>query len=122
MRRSIATVTAVIALAAPAAAFAQSAGDEQYQDPLAGSNQSQSNSGSGSGSSGSSGQGSSGSTSSQGSSSTGTGQSSSSSSSGSSGSPELARTGFPVGLPIAAGALLLLGGVGLRRVALRGER
>jgi hypothetical protein len=39
--RRIAALAAVLALIAPAAAFAQSAGDEQYQDPFGGDEQSQ---------------------------------------------------------------------------------
>ena len=40
-RRRIATLTAALVLAAPGAAFAQSAGDEQYEDPFAGDDQEQ---------------------------------------------------------------------------------
>jgi LPXTG-motif cell wall-anchored protein len=35
-RRRIVTLTVALVLAAPGAAFAQSAGDEQYEDPFAG--------------------------------------------------------------------------------------
>jgi LPXTG-motif cell wall-anchored protein len=41
-RRRLAVLIAALALAAPGTAFAQSAGDEQYQDPFAGDDQSQS--------------------------------------------------------------------------------
>ena len=37
-RHRIACLVAILALAAPQAAFAQGAGDEQYQDPFAGDN------------------------------------------------------------------------------------
>jgi hypothetical protein len=40
-RHGIACLVAVLALAAPQAAFAQGAGDEQYQDPFAGGEQEQ---------------------------------------------------------------------------------
>ena len=40
-RRRIVTLTVALVLAAPGAAFAQSAGDEQYQDPFAGDDQEQ---------------------------------------------------------------------------------
>ena len=40
-RRRIATLTIALVLAAPSAAFAQSAGDEQYEDPFAGDDQEQ---------------------------------------------------------------------------------
>jgi LPXTG-motif cell wall-anchored protein len=40
-RRRIATLTVALVLAAPGAAFAQSAGDEQYEDPFAGDDQEQ---------------------------------------------------------------------------------
>jgi hypothetical protein len=55
--RRIAVLVAALALAAPASAFAQSAGDEQYQDPFGDSGSSQSggddqSSGSSSGSAG----------------------------------------------------------------------
>jgi hypothetical protein len=41
LRSRLAAVTIAFVLAAPAAAFAQSAGDEQYQDPFAGDGQEQ---------------------------------------------------------------------------------
>ena len=40
-RRRIVTLTVALVLAAPGAAFAQSAGDEQYEDPFAGDDQEQ---------------------------------------------------------------------------------
>jgi hypothetical protein len=40
-RRRIVTLTVALVLAAPGAAFAQSAGDEQYDDPFAGDDQEQ---------------------------------------------------------------------------------
>ena len=123
-RRALTLFTLALALAAPAAAMAQSAGDEQYVDPLGG----QTTQGSG-GSSGSS-QGSSGSTS-QGSSPS-TSQSSGSSSpapatatpapapaaGGSSAAPTtLAHTGADLRLLAGLGLLLLAGGLALRRAA-----
>jgi LPXTG-motif cell wall-anchored protein len=41
-RSRLAALTAALALAVPSAALAQSAGDEQYQDPFGGDDQSQS--------------------------------------------------------------------------------
>ena len=49
-RRRIAVLIAALALAAPGTALAQSAGDEQYQDPFAGDDQSQSGDSQGGGS------------------------------------------------------------------------
>jgi len=49
-RRRIAVLIAALALAAPGTALAQSAGDEQYQDPFAGDDQSQSDDSQGGGS------------------------------------------------------------------------
>jgi hypothetical protein len=43
--RRIATLSVAVALAAPATAFAQSAGDEQYQDPFGGDQGQSQNSG-----------------------------------------------------------------------------
>jgi LPXTG-motif cell wall-anchored protein len=115
-RSRLAALLAALALLAPASAFAQSAGDEQYQDPFGGDDQQQS-SGGDQGSSGSSG-----------------------SSSGSAGTTaqaaptpaptappvattaqqstpaaqQLPRTGSDPILPAVAGFWLLLGGVALR--------
>ena len=47
LRRRLAVLVAAVLLAAPAAAFGQSAGDDQYEDPFAGENQSQPQSGGG---------------------------------------------------------------------------
>ena len=48
-RRGAALALAALALAIPGSAFAQSAGDDQYQDPFAGENESQDDGGSGGG-------------------------------------------------------------------------
>jgi hypothetical protein len=123
--RSIVALTCALALAFPAAALAQGAGDDQYTDPFA--DQPAQSGGGSSGSSNSSGSSSGSSTTSGASSGTG-GASSGSTSAASSGTPapatatadppassELARTGGDA-LPTAlAGAALLLGGVALRR-------
>jgi hypothetical protein len=45
-RRRVAALAAAVTLVAPATAYAQSAGDEQYQDPFAGEDQGQSQDGS----------------------------------------------------------------------------
>jgi len=84
---------------------AQSAGDDQYVDPLNGVT----GGGSGSGGSGSGG-------SATGASGSATGAGVNGSSAGSSGLPsELARTGAELPLVAGAGVLLLVGGLGLRR-------
>ena len=91
--------------AAPGLAVAQSAGDDQYVDPLNGVTGGGSGSSSGSGSSGqaeSSGAG------------TGT---VGSGASGSALPAELARTGMELPLTAGAGVLLLVGGLGLRRIS-----
>jgi hypothetical protein len=49
LSRCIAALVVAFALAVPASALAQSAGDEQYQDPFGGEDQSQSQGGSGGG-------------------------------------------------------------------------
>lgn len=49
-RRRLAVLIAALTLAAPGTALAQSAGDEQYQDPFAGDDQSQSGNSQGDGS------------------------------------------------------------------------
>jgi hypothetical protein len=113
-------------LAAPGTALAQSAGDNQYQDPFgsqgSGGGQSGGSQGSGGGSGQSGGDQSSGSQSSSGQSSDG-GSSQSSSSTGTTdaqtsqttSSRELPRTGGEPGLIALMGAALTFGGVALRR-------
>lgn len=93
----------VLVAAAPALAVAQSAGDDQYVDPLNGVTGDGSGSGSGSDSSGQAGA---------------SGTETGSTASGASGSAlpgELARTGVELPLTAGAGVLLLAGGLGLRR-------
>ena len=111
MRKSVLTLTvlAFLAVSLPGAAFAQSAGDDQYVDPLNGVT----GGGSGSGGSGGSGSGSAGSAGTAGTGSAAAG-------SGASGSAlpgELARTGMELPLTAGAGVLLLAGGLGLRRIS-----
>ena len=112
--RLIALLAALAALALPATALAQSAGDNQYQDPLAGqhSGKKHSSSSQSSGSSSSS-------------SSTGTGSFSraaqttpaqSSATSAQATGKQLPRTGFELLVPIELGLAMLLAGVTLRRV------
>jgi hypothetical protein len=141
-RRTVALATVVAVLALPAAALAQSAGDNQYNDPFGGKSGSKHSSGGGGGggggggnSSGSSGSGSSagssgsgtgtgtssGSTGSAAGTSSGTTSSSTGTTSGSSGSgQQLARTGSDTWLVALAGGGFLLAGVGLR-LRLRGR-
>jgi len=117
-----APLAALIFAAVPATAIAQNAGDEQYADPFGNSSQS-------GGGGGSSNSGSSGSTQNSGStgsgvagtqaqlqatpSPSGTSPTTSSQAAGSSG--QLPRTGLDVGIVAALGAVLLLGGLALRR-------
>ena len=117
-RIALIALAVVFALALPAAAMAQSAGDNQYQDPLANPH-----SNSSSGSSGSSGSGSSTPAPSTGTSSgSSSGPAGTTSSSGAAGtgaaatSSGLPRTGGHPELLALLGVVLLGGGVGLRRV------
>jgi hypothetical protein len=99
-RPLISTLIAAALLAAPGGALAQSAGDEQYQDPF-GSNESQQSappSGSAPAQSQPSQPG-----------------AESQPAQQEQGGSQLAHTGFPVGLLAAGGALLLAGGLLLRR-------
>lgn len=100
-------------LAFPAAAFAQSAGDDQYSDPLAGSEQP---SGQGGQPQSGSGQGSPPQTGEQAQSAPTTSAQSGTTAAAAS-SDALPRTGLDVVLLFAAAAPLLLGGFALRRVA-----
>jgi hypothetical protein len=136
-RRSFALLLALLALAAPTPSFAQNAGQDQYQDPLAGGNGGSTGGGSTGG--GSTGGGTTGSgTTSGGSSGTGTPTTTPASTaptataSGTTGSPtgsgaqangELPRTGFDVILTFELGlAMLLLGLVSHRLIVLRDRR
>ena len=114
--RTLAVCAAALTLAAPAPALAQSAGDDQYVDPLGGaappSGGSGSGSGSGSGGGGTAGAG-------AGTAGTTAGQNADGSAPSSAGSAaaardELPRTGFPAGLAAGAGLLMLSAGTGLR--------
>lgn len=111
MRRLLATLPIIVLLAvAPGIAVAQSAGDEQYVDPLSGLT------GGGSGSGNGSGEGSAGTA-------VGAGEAgvAGSAEADVDGLPsELARTGAELPLIAGAGLLLLAGGIALRR--LPGER
>ena len=107
--RRLAALAAVCALAVPSSAFAQSAGDNQYQDPLGGSQGSSGASqGSGSGSSSTTG------SSSSGSSSSGQTTGSAGSASASASGRQLPRTGAEPFTIALLGGGLLLAGVGLR--------
>jgi hypothetical protein len=96
--RRIAALAAVLALAAPAGAWAQGAGDTQYEDPFAGENGGNGGGGSGSGNGANSKL-----------SSTAPG-----SQGGAEGSQRLPRTGADPGLVALLGAGFLLTGAGLR--------
>lgn len=123
-RIALIALTLLLAVALPASALAQSAGDNQYQDPLAGP---RGNSSSG-GSSGGGGGGSSGSStpapstgSSSGSPGSSSGTAGSTSSSGTAGATAsgsaLPRTGGHPELIALAGLVLLGGGIAVRRAA-----
>lgn len=99
-----------LACAAPAAALAQNAGDEQYADPF-GKVEGKKKSGAGGGQQGSSGQGASTPSQQPAQSAPSTSQPTVSS------SQTLPRTGLPAGLLAAAGMVLLAAGTGLRRVS-----
>ena len=122
-------VLAAACLALPGLALAQSAGDEQYSDPLAGQSPPSGGGGNDSGSGAGQPQGGS-SNPSQGAETaqtdTGTGTGTGGDSSGAQGSgrggSELPRTGLAAGLLAALGALFLLGGQGMRRAGRRERR
>jgi hypothetical protein len=137
--RTLALLGALAMLALPASSLAQSAGDDQYQDPLAGHSGGGSHSGSGSGSGTGAGSGNTGGGRSGGGASTpaaatpttGTsGATAGSSGAGApqataaqSGSGQLPRTGFDVILTIELGlAMLLTGVVAQRMIVLRDRR
>jgi len=129
--RYFALLAAIAALAFPAASLAQSAGDDQYQDPLAGQGGGGSSGGSGNtgstGSSGSSGSGSAPATPSTPSTPTTSGGSEGTvpqaSAAAKSTSGQLPRTGFDVVLTVELGlALLLTGVVAQRTIVLRERR
>jgi LPXTG-motif cell wall-anchored protein len=118
IRRLAAPLAAIILTLSPAAALAQSAGDQQYADPFGNNEQNQSGGGSGGGGSGG-GQGQAAPSASgvaptqaQG---AGTAASSATGTAAESGSGELPRTGLDAGLVAVLGAVLLLAGLALRR-------
>lgn len=120
MPRRIAALAATLALIAPASAFAQSAGDEQYQDPFGGDEQSQDDSSQDPDTPTSSDDAGSGTTTpTQTPAPTGA-EPSASAAQASPAAEQLPRTGGDVVLPAVAGFWLLLGGVALRaRVRVR---
>jgi hypothetical protein len=118
MRRllGIVSLVCVLALSAPAAAFAQSAGDNQYQDPFAGQAPSSSQpkqAPSGGGGGGNAGASAGATAQATPSSQSATTSQSSQQQSGAT----LPRTGFNATLPLIYGLVLLLSGVALRRGA-----
>jgi hypothetical protein len=142
-RRTLVLLVSLAMLALPAASFAQSAGDDQYQDPLANSGggtngHTSDTGGGGSGNSGNSGGGSGGggggsstsgapSTSSPSnvatSGSTGTGTSTPQATAASANGKQLPRTGFDVVVTFELGfAMLLVGLVAQRMIVLRERR
>ena len=127
VRRALAAIAATLLLAAPGTALAQSAGDDQYRDPLGGSG---GGGGSGSGGSGGGGGGSGGSGGGSDSIGSGSGSGSGSDSGAGSGSgapadsagsasgqggDQLPATGLAAGLLAGTGAVMLGGGAALRR-------
>jgi hypothetical protein len=113
-RRRIAALAVGLALICPAGAFAQGAGDNQYQDPFAGEDGS--GSGSGSDSSGSGGGGGGGGSRSSGASPSNTAPGVTEQSAAQTATPagELARTGTDPGLVALLGLGFVLTGAGLR--------
>lgn len=115
MRRALLAITVVLLMAAPTPAVAQSAGDDQYVDPLDGLTGGGGGSGAG-GSGSANGSGADGSA-------VGAGEAgvAGSAEADVNGLPaELARTGAELPLLAGAGVLLLAGGIGIRRIS--GER
>jgi LPXTG-motif cell wall-anchored protein len=115
-RSRLAVLLAALALLAPASAFAQSAGDEQYQDPFGGDDQSQSQ-----GSDQQDTQGSSGGDSGSGETAQATPAPTAApaapvatTAQAQAAAPQLPRTGSDAAPQLAAGALLLAGGLVLR--------
>ena len=111
-RRSIPALACALALALPSAALAQSAGDDQYQDPFSGQSPSSSQpkqapSGGGGNSQ----------VSPQAQSSPSTATTAATPTQGAAQGETLPRTGFPAFLPLAYGLVLLLSGAALRRGA-----
>jgi hypothetical protein len=120
-RHRLIALTAAIALAAPATAFAQSAGDEQYQDPFGGDDQQQSSGDQGS-SSGSAGSAQATPTPAP-APAPATPSSSGAAPAASAAAQQLPRTGGDPITPAVAGFWLLLGGVALRaRIRLNDRR
>jgi LPXTG-motif cell wall-anchored protein len=112
-RRCLTALLVALALLAPASAFAQSAGDNQYQDPFGGSSGGQS--GSSGGSQGGSSSGSSGTTTAQAPAPAPTAAPvAQAAQQTTTAAPELPRTGHDPITPAVAGFWLLLGGVALR--------
>jgi hypothetical protein len=116
-RRSISALVCALALAMPAGALAQSAGDNQYQDPFSGKTPTGGgNSGGGGGGGNTSGGG-------GGNSSQASPQVAQSAPSAATAQAQpaqgqtLPRTGFPAFLPFAYGFVLLLAGAALRRAS-----
>jgi polygalacturonase len=108
--RRVAALAAALALLAPATAFAQSAGDEQYQDPFGGDEQEQSQEPDTSTSSGDD----QGTTTTQAPAPTSAPEATTAQAAPAAAAAQLPRTGGDVVLPAVAGFWLLLGGVALR--------
>ena len=106
-----ALLAAALACAAPAAAVAQNAGDEQYADPFGKTQDKKKSSSGNQGSQGSAGQGTAGSSQPT----TQSAPTTQASQPTASPAQTLPRTGLPAGLVAAAGAALVGGGVFLRR-------
>jgi hypothetical protein len=115
---AVVLVAALVAVALPAAAIAQSAGEDQYTDPLQGGGSGSSGGGGGSSGSGSGGGGGAGgggnapTTQQQTETNTAPAQATPAQADDSGGLP---RTGFPVAVLVGAGLILLSGGLALRR-------
>jgi cell division septation protein DedD len=117
-RSRLVALFAALALLAPASAFAQSAGDNQYTDPFGGSGGQQQSS---SGSQGSSSSGSSGTTTTAQAPAPTSAPVATTAQSTTAATQQLPRTGHDPITPAVAGFWLLLGGVALRARVSRGE-
>jgi hypothetical protein len=116
---ALALVALLVAVAMPAVAIAQSAGDDQYTDPLQGGGPSgggSSSSGSGGSGGGSGGGGNSNAAATQ-TQSDATGDPGQTKAAQADDSDNLPHTGFPIAILIGSGLILLSGGLALRRPA-----
>ena len=112
---AIVLVALLVAVALPAAAIAQSAGEDQYTDPLQGGGSGSSGGGGGGSSGGGSGGGGGNAPASQSQTDTNTAPAQVTPAQADDSDGGLPRTGFPVAVLVGAGLILVSGGLALRR-------